>query len=557
MINQIQKLFEGLKNRFRPQAETTAVDERNATQASTEPTRLRDICLSHADDLIRSAERVLHDGYPNIAYHLAVLALEEIGKAGMIVSRAAIGDARDNNWMDKRFDDHIWKILWAVWSRGMSGQRIDPKDFEEARKFAKSTHSRRLAGLYVQADADPSAAISPRDAVTLRQATTYIKLAQSRLKLERNYSAVVEGEARGSLMWFLDTIQTERGSARMFSKSFVDKYAELKGDAQAWMTWARAEFEKVSVEEREHLQRELARVPSTPDGGAHKWTIKIRLYTPSHSIRPKVLTLWNERVGWSKLLAVSNKKNELILEMKLSDTFKIENIYDVGLSSSKLCIVALNAGSLGFFWYELPTQTSRYYESIVDVASPEMGVSAERPPSLLGDWKQGALNEKNIQHAVNFLYAFGKMSDSEAGPIFFPYLQGLTMLSKSDIHFSGLDLARNSFLQALASACGHFGDWDGKAESFVPSLHRAFEPIMPDIAHRNQIFEVLPGSYRSKEGPFADAVSAKRIADLYLVMVADRIIQKRIADDRTSPIEPPEVDHAASGEGDPPTGAMR
>ena len=54
-------------------------------------------CLDHAGNLIAAAERVLADdnAYPNIAYHLAILAMEEIGKAGMLASRAVIGAALD------------------------------------------------------------------------------------------------------------------------------------------------------------------------------------------------------------------------------------------------------------------------------------------------------------------------------------------------------------------------------------------------------------------------------------------------------------------------------
>ena len=65
--------------------------------------------------------------FPNVAYHLAILALEEIGKGGMIASRAAVGTVRDTDWIEKKFDDHVWKLQWAVWSPALSGGRIDPQ----------------------------------------------------------------------------------------------------------------------------------------------------------------------------------------------------------------------------------------------------------------------------------------------------------------------------------------------------------------------------------------------------------------------------------------------
>jgi hypothetical protein len=64
-------------------------------------------------------------------------------------SRKVTWGAWDASWIDKRLDNHVWNLMWAVWSPSFSGGRIDPKDFEEARRFAGSTHERRMAGLYV------------------------------------------------------------------------------------------------------------------------------------------------------------------------------------------------------------------------------------------------------------------------------------------------------------------------------------------------------------------------------------------------------------------------
>lgn len=111
----------------------------------------RRYCLDHARDLVASARRVLANdsAYPNIAYHLAILAMEEIGKAGMLCARGVTRGAKDPSWIDKRLDNHVWKLMWPAWTPSLSGGKIDPKDFEEARRFAESTHKRRMAGLYV------------------------------------------------------------------------------------------------------------------------------------------------------------------------------------------------------------------------------------------------------------------------------------------------------------------------------------------------------------------------------------------------------------------------
>ncbi|MCK9918596.1 AbiV family abortive infection protein [Microbacteriaceae bacterium K1510] len=492
--------------------------------------KVRQICLEHAADLVASAERVLSDnGYPNIAYHLGILALEEIGKAGMISSRAAVGNARDTAWMDRRLEDHVWKIQWAVWSPTLGGQRIDPKEFEEARRFAQSSHARRLAGLYVDPNADDASAVSPRASVTVDHATSIMNLARARLALEEAAGGPVLDEPNEDLNWFLDTMNDERGTSRLFSKPFIDKHEELEGDVRAWIAWARQEFEKIAAEEQAHLQKELARLPSAPETSKARWEVKIRLFTPSHSIRPKVLTYWNKHMGWAKLIAVPSKKNELLLELSLSDAFTVKEIYNVGLSSSKLCIAALNIGSLGFFWYDLPRQTSRYYEQIRDLDAPTMDVNVGSAPGLLGDWNQGALTEKNLQHAIECVAAFGPMADEAAAPIFGHYLQGLVLLSKSDIHLSCEGQARDAFILSLRNAAKHFGDWDGRMDTFIASMHRVFEPIIPVLDHRNQLFDILAPLPQSGEGATADAISAKRLADLYLVLVSDRIVSEKIA----------------------------
>lgn len=97
---------------------------------------------------------------PHLAYHLALLALEEIGKAGLVASRAAIGLVREESGMEKWLSSHPLKLLWAQWTP--SGE-IDPAHFTEAKKLAEKLHATRKAVLYVDPMADgppPAASVS-------------------------------------------------------------------------------------------------------------------------------------------------------------------------------------------------------------------------------------------------------------------------------------------------------------------------------------------------------------------------------------------------------------
>jgi AbiV family abortive infection protein len=498
----------------------------------TKELRLRQHCLDHARDLIAAAERVFaNDEYANIAYHLAILALEEIGKAGMIGARAVIGARRDSGWMEKRFDDHVWKLMWAVWSAGLSSDRIDPKDFEDARRFAASTHRRRLAGLYVDVSGSEEGGLVPRAVVKPRHAKSVVNLARTRLELEVARGTPIIADPNENVAWFLDTMSDKAGARRMLSKPFTDMHEQLKGDTRAWVAWCREEFAKIAAIEDAKLKEELARAASPPETSKPKWEVRVRLVTLTHSIRPKALTYWNTRLNWMRLSA-GGKKDELLLDLTLHDSITVANLFDAGLSFSKLCIAALNIGSLGLFWYDWPRQPSRYYESIRDIDSPDLTVDTHKGRRDVE--RRVALGEKHLHHAMQCIAAYGSMPDPQAEPIFGPYLHGLVLLSKCDVHLSCEDQAFDAFVRTLRHACKHFGDWDGQEGSFVSSLHEAFQRIVPDEADRNTLFDDLR---RKKERPrvgFGDAVAAKRIADLYLVLVADRLWEQRIKSRRAA-----------------------
>lgn len=513
--------------------------------------RQRQFCFDHAGDLIASAERLLPEeggGYPNIAYHLAILALEEIGKAGMLAARAVVKDALDTAWMDKRLDNHVWKLMWGTWSPALSGGKIDPKEFEEARRFAESTHAHRMAGLYVDFGED-AVSVPPRDAVRPDHATSILRLAKACLELEVAKGKPVPSQNREELDWFLTTVNDPIGQKRLFSQPFIKKHEEFGGDTRAWVRWARDEFTKAADEEKAHRQRELSRQAGAPGQGKPKWLMKIRVQTPSHSIRQKTLNFWNDRIDAVKLRAVGNKSNDLLLEITIGDHIKVDQLFDFGLAFSKMHLVMLNIGTGGVFWYELSGQAETYYESIKDLDAPHMSVAAGKLSGLPREWMQTgpngekrervALEETHLQNAINAMAAFGCMPDAEAEPIFGQYLQGLTLLTKADLHLGVGNQARDAFLLALRRALVRFGDLKSEDEKLVAALHRVMEPVIPLEEHRNQVFAGLESP---SQGSVGEAVAAKRIADLYLAVVARRLwpdFVKRAAAQSEKPAQPP------------------
>jgi AbiV family abortive infection protein len=484
--------------------------------------------LDHADDLIAAAERVLagDNGYPNIAYHLGILAMEEIGRAGILAQAMVAGriGARRN---EQRLDDHVFKLMHAVWTPAFNGGKIDPKDWEDARAFAQSTHARRMAGLYADHEPDDGASAPPRDSVQLGHAISIVGLAKARLALQRA-EGVPSGETNEELEWYLDTVSDDLGRKRLFSKPFIAKYEEFEGDTRAWVTWAQAEFERISAEEHALLQREFAREITDADKGVPKWKIKIRLHSTSHSMRPAALNYWNQRIDGVKFIPISSDKQQLRMEMTLPGAVTLDSVFDAGLSVSKLYIAAISVGSGGVFWYELTTQGVKYFESLREVQAPDAEVEIEtKRRGLALEWAEGkrkylALEESHMENAIRFLAVFAPLSNEEARPILGPYLRGMTMLVKSDIHLSLERQAQQDFLKTIRAAMRQFKDWDGEEDTFISSLHRVLSDVMPE-QHREQLFGHLMRPDATEEELQTDAVNTKRVADVYLSVVAWRL----------------------------------
>ena len=62
---------------------------------------------------------------------------------------------------------------------------------------------------------------------------------------------------------------------------------------------------------------------------------------------------------WIKL--VSSKNYELIIEFILRDNVPVEALWFFGWGLARHFVVALNIGTMRFWWWRMPEQISRYY----------------------------------------------------------------------------------------------------------------------------------------------------------------------------------------------------
>ena len=71
-------------------------------------------CVAHARALLGSSKAVLAAGHANIAYQLATLCLEEIGRRALIgMQCVAEQQTVPPAWPKKHEQDHIKKLFWA------------------------------------------------------------------------------------------------------------------------------------------------------------------------------------------------------------------------------------------------------------------------------------------------------------------------------------------------------------------------------------------------------------------------------------------------------------
>jgi hypothetical protein len=88
------------------------------------------------------------------------------------------------------------------------------------------------------------------------------------------------------------------------------------------------------------------------------------------------------------------------IEFILRDNVPVEALWFFGWGLARHFVVALNIGTMGFWWWRMPEQISRYYESIEDLET-HRPIAVERRPSLKIDWGVSAkLQVLSCQHAA-------------------------------------------------------------------------------------------------------------------------------------------------------------
>src|SRR5271154_5963116 len=322
-------------------------------------------CLQNAEKLIVAAKASAVPGSYHIAFHLATMALEEIGKSSMIFidaieDRPACEDEETKTPL-KWIDDHERKLFWAIWLPGPESLR-DWRTIPAAMDFARGIHKDRLETLYV----DP--ANLNRPTISEQRAKSIIAASEARLNLERlKQFRAMDKEEQELMRWFFTAMEDSRLKPMIFSKGSLDKQAEFGDDFGAWMKWLRDTFAEADRKSMELTNLEMRRVPAQgEEGWEDKFEVKIRLKSWSHSIRQNQFKEWN--AGIEKLkLASGSGRNELVVTLLVPKSVATQDLWNMGWQNTYVFLTALNIATMGFFWWYTPEYISRYFEKILDI----------------------------------------------------------------------------------------------------------------------------------------------------------------------------------------------
>ncbi len=486
-------------------------------------------CVANADRLLSSAKQLSKPEQRHIAFHLAVMALEEIGKASMILTQLGphgtnADDESETETELKGLDNHERKLFWALWTPSMATGSLSVEEFRELQGMAKRLHEERLDSLYVDASV-------PRFEITEAYLDRVLSMTTSRVEMEKAQPLKEPDQAkRDKLEWFTTAFEDSQLRGFILSSESMAKLAEAKGDSNQWISWLKEQIDSLNAKNQELLQKELNKSQGTPGpNDIPKWRIKVRFHTPTHIIRQKNLEQWNKVSKWIQLYKTKDS-SELVVFLTLNSSVPIQAIWDVSYTLCNLFAIALSIAAVGIFWWYVPSFTARFYEEAFDIENEASFVFERIPPIRLQlDVRKLAPQELLRAGVILGHMVRGSLQHREA---YKHYYQALALIGKNDI-FSQFEVnIAVEFLAALREGLRAFGDWNGESET----LNAAIEKVLADWSdsdardHFRKLIDSVAGAAAQQQlsQPILldDAMKMKALCDLYLTNRINEDIKK-------------------------------
>jgi len=485
---------------------------------------------SHAKDLYEGAKLLREKGFPNVAYHLATLTLEELGKAQLIGMQSFAKEDADS-WYRNQMGDHVKKLFWALWG-DVFGKRPDRQELEQIRGTATIIHNNRLKGLYVDVTED---LVAPRDAVSDETLAPLMTLAEAKLALQPSVWGVeYKQDDLDLLSWFSNVTDDPDKRRFIFSQESFDKMASV--GPKEWLTWIRDEVQKSSAHATATLREEMKRgFIEGEEGQQEKWELKIRLFSQSHSIRPKLLNHWNDKVTWLKLYPINGKKDQLEAIIKIPKFITFQAVYYVGFGYSNLLLASLNIASGGLFWWHQPKNLATFFESLLDLEHQMTGKIGRVPELKLG-WPHAVLDTEILDQAMAL---FSMMPQPNEPPdnseALANYLAGVGLLAKTDVFLQFELQSYGAFLASAKAALRLYRNDLGP--EFPADVQDLLSFLNVDNAFKKKHADLIAryGAHtaRQVDVTLSEVAEMKRICDGLFTRALNKRLQNRAKDEGT------------------------
>jgi hypothetical protein len=314
--------------------------------------------------------------------------------------------------------------------------------------------------------------------------------------------------------WFLAATDDPEKQRWILSRGSLKKLSEL-GDAKLWVLWVKEQFDRAEADARAAAEAELKRSNSIPGViTRNKWKLRIRLYSQSHVVRPKILTAWNKRIEWIKLLPVPEKKDQLLVEFILGDNIPIEALWFFDWGVARHFVAALNVGTMGFWWWRIPLHISRYYESLEDLGTKRQ-MAVQRVPSLKIDWGANrVLSDEDLGRVTACFVTLPGPHEQEHHKPYNFYLGGLNFLSLNDVNWQCENQSFGNFFHCLKAMMEESGEWQpgtGFPDKLIGSLREAF----PNMDDANRFAEIFKAFDRNEPGSVTATLSEVSIMKMF------------------------------------------
>jgi AbiV family abortive infection protein len=501
-------------------------------------------CRNHARDLYEAAKQLRDRGLPNVAYHLATLSLEELGK-GQLIGMQSFAKDESPSWYEKQLQDHVKKLFWALWS-DVFGKRPNQKELEELRGTANIIHNNRLRGLYVEGPGEEF--VTPKEAVTDEMLAPLMTLVEARLGMFPALLGVEYDKADLELLsWFLMVSDDPDKRRFVFSSESFKRMEEL--GPKAWLYWIKQEMDKMAADAAELLRKEMSRgIETGEDSRKDKWELKIRLYSQSHSIRGKDLKVWNERTTWLKLYPVDKKKDQLDAILRIPRFITIQMVYLFGFGYSNLLLAALNIASSGFFWWHKPMNLSTFYESLLDLENNMKSV-IRRAPELKVGWPHAVLDTQILEKVVVAYVMMPKPEDTVRNECFSHYMSGIALWAKTDVFLQFELQAYGAFLTAAKAILRVYHAELG--DEFPLQVCDVLASIEDDVfrkKHEDLMAAFDTGSVKPNSVTLSEVAEMKRLCDALFMRAFIVMIKRTEEHDREAGAETGSASESAQPE---------